>query len=182
MLKSLSRRARAALVSLAATAAVATPALAADPSAKLITGINHVGVNVPDAEAAAALFADLFGMHVLSTMTPGAIPAPWKQAFNWHPDSQIDKIVMLGGPGNAMVELFQYSGPQISRQQPHEDDAAATHIAFTSQDLDKTLAVVRARGLKVLADPVQNPDGTRWVYFLTPWGSQIEIVQNPKAH
>jgi len=35
--------------------------------------------------------------------------------------------------------------------------------------------------MRVLNDPITLPDGETWFYFLTPWGSQIELVFAPKS-
>jgi len=60
--------------------------------------------------------------------------------------------------------------------QPHEDDAAATHIALRTQDIQASYRALKKAELKTLNEPVTNADGTQWFYFLTPWGSQIELV------
>ncbi len=166
-----------------ALAATVNPApQAAQPARALqVAGIDHVGINVPDVDAASAFFADLLGAHVVSEMRPGRIPDAWKDAFNWRRSSELDRIVMMQLQDGSKIELFQYTGADIVRARPHEDDAAETHIALKTTDVDHSLAVLKARGLHVLNDPVTLPDGERWFYFLTPWGSQIELVFAPPA-
>lgn len=141
-----------------------------------VAGIDHVGINVPDVDVASAFFADLLGARVVSDMRPGKIPDGWKKAFNWHKSSEIDRIVMMQLLDGSRIELFQYSGPDISRVRPHEDDAAETHIALKTTDIEHSIAVLKSRGLRILNDPVTLPDGERWFYFLTPWDSQFELV------
>ena len=46
-----------------------------------------------------------------------------------------------------------------------------------------SVAALRAKGVRVLNDPIANTSGQTagetWVYFLTPWGSQLELVSYP---
>ncbi|MGF6768374.1 catechol 2,3-dioxygenase-like lactoylglutathione lyase family enzyme [Paraburkholderia sp. GAS199] len=182
-----------AAASFVATAMASLPARAADqaplnPNAATtqarqlnVAGVDHVGINVPDVDAASAFFADLLGARVVSDMRPGKIPDAWKDSFNWRHTSEIDRIVMMQLRDGSKIELFQYSGPDVSRALPHEEDAAETHIALKTVDLDHSLAVLKARGLRILNDPVTLPDGERWFYFLTPWGSQLELVFAPHS-
>lgn len=144
-----------------------------------VSGIDHVGINVPDVNAASAFFEKLLGAHVVSDMNPGKIPDAWKDKFRWHRSSEIQRIVMMQLQDGTKIELFQYAGPEISRSLPHEDDAAATHIALRTTDVTHSLAVLKAMRLRVLNDPITLPDGETWFYFLTPWGSQIELVFMP---
>lgn len=144
-----------------------------------VTGIDHVGINVPDADRAIAFFAQLFAAHVLTDMRPAPVSPAWKRRFHWHASSRLKRMVMLQEPDGSKIELFEYAGPLMSRTRPYEDDAAETHIAFKAHDPEATLAVVRRLGLPVLNAPATGPDGSRWVYMLTPWGSQIELVFAP---
>ncbi|KPA94977.1 MULTISPECIES: VOC family protein [Pseudomonas] len=166
-----------ALVSMAQAATAGTPATT--PEALQVSAIDHVGMNVPDIDSAVKLFTDLVGAQVISDIRPGALPAEWKKQFRWNQSSELERFVMLQLEGGAKVELFQYKGPKINHLQPHEDDIGATHFALRIQDMARSLAVIKARGLKVLNEPITNPDGVQWFYFLTPWGSQIELVSLP---
>lgn len=153
-------------------------AASAEPTAPTvrITGIDHVGINVPDIDRAVAFFATTFGAVKESDITPGAIPDAWKTAFNWRHSSELQRFVMIRLPDGSGIELFQYHGAEINPAQPHEDDAAATHIALRTRDIQQSYAALKKAGLKLLNEPVTNADGTTWFYFLTPWGSQIELV------
>nr|WP_314419241.1 VOC family protein [uncultured Erwinia sp.] len=158
-------------VSFSATALEVQP----EPVVK-ISGLDHGGINVPDVEAAVSFFVKTFGAKVESDSAPGAIPQEWKTAFNWRSSSELKRFVMVRLPDGSGIELFQYSGPEIDRTQPHEDDAAATHIALRTHDIQASYRALKQSGLKILNEPVTNADGTQWFYFLTPWGSQIELV------
>ncbi|ORM74716.1 glyoxalase [Pantoea wallisii] len=156
---------------------VSAPAFSAVP-APLVTlsGVDHAGINVPDLARAIAFFQTTFGARLESDITPGAIPDAWKTAFNWHQSSDLKRFVMMRLPDGTGVELFQYSGEHIGHERPHQDDDAATHIALKTHDVPASFKAIQKAGLKTLNEPVTNADGTQWFYFLTPWGSQIELV------
>jgi catechol 2,3-dioxygenase-like lactoylglutathione lyase family enzyme len=163
-----------------AQAATPAPVSAVKPALQA-SAIDHVGINVPDIDTAVSFYNELVGAKVISDSRPGAIPPGWKASFNWRESSNLQRFVMLQLEGGSKIELFQYKGPQISHQQPHEDDIGATHMALRTNDIDRSLALVKAKGLKVLNEPITNPDGVRWFYALTPWGSQLEFVSLPVA-
>ncbi len=164
----------AASVSASAPGAGQTPLVA-------IAGVDHAGINVPDLSQAIAFFRTTFGATLESDITPGAIPDAWKAAFNWHQSSDLRRFVMMRLPDGTGVELFQYSGKQIGHVRPHQDDDAATHIALKTEDVPSSFKAIQKAGLKTLNEPVTNADGTQWFYFLTPWGSQIELVGKVKT-
>ena len=160
---------------------LSTPAFSATTSPLVtISGVDHAGINVPDLNKAIAFFQTTFGARLEADTTPGAIPDAWKAAFNWHPSSELKRFVMMRLPDGTGVELFQYSGEQIGHTRPHQDDDAASHIALKTQDVAVSYQAIKKAGLKTLNEPITNPDGTQWFYFLTPWGSQIELVGKVK--
>lgn len=152
------------------------------PATQLETaGIDHVGINVPDADAAITFYRELLGASVLSDVRPGDPSPAWKERFRWHASARLVRLVMLAIPGNGKLELFQYDTPEGTRDHPHQDDAGSTHVALRARDIDRSIAVLKAHGLTILNDPVTNADGRRWFYFLTPWGSQTELVFPPAS-
>ncbi|PWK33506.1 catechol 2,3-dioxygenase-like lactoylglutathione lyase family enzyme [Cupriavidus plantarum] len=155
--------------------AAATSAIPATTTLQVST-LDHVGMNVPDIDAAVTFFSDLFGARIVSDMHPEGIPAAWKTQFRWHPTSDLKRFVMVQLTGGPKVELFQYEGPDIDRSHPHGDDIGASHIALRTDNIARSLSIVKAKGLKVLNEPITNADGVQWFYFLTPWGAQIELV------
>jgi hypothetical protein len=57
-------------------------------------------------------------------------------------------------------------------------------VAIYVTDVDAAVAYLRTQpGVRVLGEPqtiVKGPiAGTRWVYFLTPWGMQMELIHLP---
>jgi catechol 2,3-dioxygenase-like lactoylglutathione lyase family enzyme len=141
-----------------------------------VSAIDHVGINVPDIEAATRFFSALMGARVISDISPGKIPDQWKSQFRWNRSSELQRFVMLQMDGGAKLELFQYQGTEINQTQPHGDDAGASHLALRTADIDGSLATLKRLNVTILNEPITNPDGVRWFYFQAPWGTQIELV------
>ncbi|MGH3445075.1 MAG: VOC family protein, partial [Nocardioidaceae bacterium] len=56
------------------------------------------------------------------------------------------------------------------------------HVALYVDDLDAAAAHLRDHGVQVLAGPTASKgpaEGNRWIYFLSPWGMQFELVSYP---
>ncbi|EJU14295.1 VOC family protein [Novosphingobium resinovorum] len=140
------------------------------------SGLDHVGMNVPDASEAAEFFHDLMGTRIVSDWSPAPVDAQWKKRFRWHASARLKRLMMIEARDGSKIELFEYASPAAAHKQPREDDAGATHIALRANDPTRAIAAVRAMGLTILNDPVTLPDGSRWFYFLSPWGSQVELV------
>jgi glyoxylase I family protein len=51
-------------------------------------------------------------------------------------------------------------------------------------DLDAAIDFLNSKGITLLGDVVdskQGAAGQRWIYFLTPWGMQCELVSYPQG-
>lgn len=148
-----------------------------------VRGVDHVGINVPDVEAASRFFHDFFGFATVTDMHDLPVDAGFRKTFHMHDDAEVKVLRMMRAGDGANIELFQYASKQASREQPYYDDIAASHIAFYTDDIARATAALRAHGITVLTDPIamtQGPAaGNTWVYFVTPWGAKMELVSYP---
>ncbi|MEX1827084.1 VOC family protein [Luteibacter sp. CQ10] len=176
--------ATALIATLPATTLAATSPTRAAPLVD-VRGVDHVGINVPDVEAASRFFTDMFGFVPVTEMRDIPVDAAFKKTFHMHDDAKVKSIRMLRAGDGANIELFQYDSPHAVVQEPYYDDIGASHIALYTDDIDKAVAALRAKGVTVLTDPIrmtQGPaSGNAWVYFLTPWGSKMELVSYPNG-
>lgn len=155
----------------------------ANAQAVQVRGIDHVGINVPDMDAAISFFSKTFGFVPVTDMRDIPIDDAFRTTFHMHSGTQVKRIVMMRAGKSANLELFQYEAPGASKEQPYYDDAAAAYICFYTDDMSRTVAALRAQGVKVLTDPIvmaQGPTaGETWTYFLTPWGAKLELTTYP---
>ena len=59
------------------------------------------------------------------------------------------------------------------------------HLPFYVDDFEAALAHLRAHGVRIMGEPTVRTAGPNagqtWVYFLTPWGMQCELVSFPNG-
>ncbi|HET6499593.1 MAG TPA: VOC family protein [Amycolatopsis sp.] len=151
-----------------------------------LTGVDHIGLTVPDLDQAREFFVDVLGCEYLYTLGPMQDPDG-----NWMSEhlNVDDKTVMrrlhffrLGG--QAIFEVFEYEAADQRQDVPRNSDIGGHHIALYVDDLDAAVADLHRRGLRVLGEPTTSKGaslGQRWVYFLSPWGLQCELVSYPNG-
>jgi glyoxylase I family protein len=94
-------------------------------------------------------------------------------------------IAMLQIGSNMMIELFQYEKPEEKRISPPRNcDRGGHHIAFKVTDVEEAVSYLRSRNVRVMEGPVSMESGPstglRWIYFLDPWGNQMELIEYQK--
>ncbi len=57
------------------------------------------------------------------------------------------------------------------------------HIAFYVDDIDAAVGYLRDHHVRIMGTPTVRTSGPSagqtWVYFLSPWGMQLELVSYP---
>lgn len=149
-------------------------------------GIDHVGLTVPDVEAATRFFVDALGAEPLyDTMTrdePARGSAAVERRLGVVPDAAGRAIRMLALPNGAGIELFEFDGPQRPAATPA--DLGWQHVGVYVDDVDAALDSVEAAGGVLNADPqpLNGPESgrrNRFAYARTPWGSTLELISYP---
>jgi hypothetical protein len=84
------------------------------------------------------------------------------------------------------LELFEYRAPDQRSLIPRNSDVGGHHVAIYVEDVDTAVEYLRAQpGVRVLGEPQTLTDGilagVRWVYFTTPWGMQMEVLNVPEG-
>jgi catechol 2,3-dioxygenase-like lactoylglutathione lyase family enzyme len=150
-------------------------------------GIDHIGVTVPDLEAATRFFAEAFDAVVLyDTLRRGDGPVggPGTERRLGVPEGTAEVVVrMLALPNGPGLELFEFRGPR-QRGPALPCDLGWQHIAFYVDDLDEAAArVSRAGGIPLGGpQPLPGPEAgsrNRFWYARTPWGGTLELLTYP---
>jgi methylmalonyl-CoA/ethylmalonyl-CoA epimerase len=130
--------------------------------------IDHVGVAVPDLDAALTFYAKTFGLRCV------------------HQETNEEQ-----GVREAMLAVGDDSGPRLQLLAPARPDSTIAkfigrngpglqQLAYTVADVEATSAVLRARGLRLLFDtPRRGTAGSR-INFVHPkdaGGVLVELVQ-----
>lgn len=171
---------------LAAAMAAAVPAVQAD-SAPGMRGVEHFGFTVPDAQQAVDFFVGVMGCKAFFTIGPfGPFKDNWmKENLNVNPRAVIPVAHLVRCGNGTNFEIFEYTSPDQKAQPPKNSDVGGHHIAFYVDDLKAAMANMQAKGVKFLGEPhlfTEGPlKGLTWIYFMSPWGMQLELVTAPEG-
>jgi catechol 2,3-dioxygenase-like lactoylglutathione lyase family enzyme len=151
-----------------------------------LRGTDHIGFTVPDLEQAVAFFVDVIGCEAFYELGPFASDGDWMAThLNVHPRAVMKKLRFLRCRHGANFEIFEYESPDQNRTPPRNSDVGGHHLAFYVDDMDAALAHLRAHGVTILGEPTLRTTGASagqtWVYFLAPWGLQLELVSYPQG-
>jgi catechol 2,3-dioxygenase-like lactoylglutathione lyase family enzyme len=147
---------------------------------------DHVGLTVPDLDAAVAFYTDAFEARELFRMGPfDAADLPRSADGDWTErhvnvrDARLRFAVLELAPG-LRLELFAYERPSdVRTTAPRNCDVGGHHIGLCVEDLDAATTVLRGRGVTVL-EPIVIDEGpmagTRSAYVVDPWGNHLELV------
>jgi catechol 2,3-dioxygenase-like lactoylglutathione lyase family enzyme len=181
---------KASGILLTALAALAIGSSLQPASADAIPGLrghDHTGITVPDIKAATAFFTDVIGCtHAMSF-------GPFKDdkgtfmtdVVNVNPRAVIEEISMVRCGYGSNIELFQYTSPDQAKTPPKNSDLGGHHIALYVDDIDKAAAYLKEKNVKTMQGPIPITEGPAAgqsiLYFLTPWGLQMELISYPKG-
>lgn len=150
-----------------------------------MTGVDHIGITVPDLAAASAFLTGVLGCEYLYTLGPYQHEDDWmREHLNVDARAVMQELHFFRCGGKAIFEVFQYSAPDQSTAPPRNSDVGGHHVAFYVEDLDQAVSYLQSHGVTVLGEPTVSHGpalGQRWVYFLAPWGMQFELVSYPNG-
>ncbi|MCW2493534.1 MAG: Glyoxalase/bleomycin resistance protein/dioxygenase [Frankiales bacterium] len=148
-----------------------------------LTRLDHIGFTVPDLQQAHEFLVDVLGCEYMYTLGPYSSDQNWMaEHMNVHPRAVMQQLHFYRCGDAAVFEVFQYSAPDQRPEQPRNSDVGGHHVALYVTDLDAAVGYLKRAGVTVLGDPTvsKGPSaGQRWVYFLSPWGMQFELVSYP---
>jgi catechol 2,3-dioxygenase-like lactoylglutathione lyase family enzyme len=150
---------------------------------RMITGLAHTAVCVPDVEAAIAWYRDVLGLSVLSPpylIEGDAIASDMGELI---PDPRLTAaIVGFSDDGDRVLEVIEYPGTEGSsaRAGARLTDHGLTHVAMVCTDLDATRAELEAKGVHFLVSGIAEVARLRTTWFTDPWGVVFILVEKSR--
>ena len=138
----------------------------------LFTKIDHVGIAVPDLDAAIAFYADTFGVHSVHEEV--------------NEEQGVREAMLAVGDGTTQVQLLAPLTEEstiakfIGRNGP-----GVQQVAYTVTDLDEVSRTLRGKGLRLLYDAPRRGTADSRVNFIHPkdaGGVLVELVEPSAAH
>ena len=131
--------------------------------------IDHVGIAVPDLDAAVAFYTETFGLRCVHSET-NEEQGVREAMLAVGPDDDGPRLQLLAParPDSAIAKFLDRSGPGLQQ------------LAYTVADVEAAGAALRARGLRLLYDePRRGTAGSR-INFVHPkdaGGVLVELVE-----
>jgi methylmalonyl-CoA/ethylmalonyl-CoA epimerase len=133
----------------------------------LLTAVDHVGVAVPDYDAAIAFYRDVFGMRVAHEEVNEEQGVREAMLAVGDGDTQLQVLAPLT-PESTIARFLGRSGPGLQQ------------VAYRVHDVAAVSAALRERGLRLLYDePRRGTAGSR-INFVHPkdaGGVLVELVE-----
>jgi catechol 2,3-dioxygenase-like lactoylglutathione lyase family enzyme len=151
-----------------------------------LRGGDHVGLTVPDLDAATAFFVDILGAERVYDGGPtAAADDDLARRLGVDRAARINRLRFLRLGAGLNIELFEYEAPDQRSVLPRNSDIGGHHLALYVDDMETALAHLRAHGVEILGEPLLRHTGPSagqaWVYFRAPWGLQLELVSYPNG-
>jgi len=148
-----------------------------------LRGGDHIGITVPDMAQAHAFFVDVLGFDYVYSLPEMRHDDDWMlDHLNVDPRRVVSEIRFYRASFGLNFEVFEYEPHPDQRTPPRNSDLGGHHVALYVDDMDKAVEYLRVKGVRLLNGPVASRNasaGQRWLYFLSPWGMQFELVSFP---
>jgi len=143
-----------------------------------ISGIQQIGVGVPDVHAAFTWFRTHFGtdLPVFEEAATAGLMLPYTGG---EPRDR-HAILALNLQGGGGLEIWQYTSrtPMPPSFQPQLGDLGIFAAKVKCKDVQASFNDLRKRGVNILTNPAERPDGRQHFYVKDPWGNTYEIVSS----
>ena len=147
-----------------------------DIPAHLFTAIDHVGIAVPDLDAATTLYRETFGMEVVHEETneeQGVREAMVAVGDPADPEGSCIQLLAPIDDTSTIAKFLDRSGPGLQQ------------LAYRVTDVEQVSAILRERGVRLLYDaPRKGTAGSR-INFIHPkdaGGVLVELVEPFETH
>ena len=127
----------------------------------MIKKLLHTRMRVNDMEETLRFYRDILGLEVAERKRS---PRGSDLAFLKIPNSE------------ELIELCSF--PASGKVQVPED---LVHLAFEVDNLDKTMAYLKEKGIPITDGPTTTSSGSRFCFIDAPDKYEIELIERPKA-
>ncbi|NEK56746.1 VOC family protein [Geodermatophilus sabuli] len=138
--------------------------------------MDHVSVVVDDLEAATAFFSEL-GMAL-----EGQAPIEGRSVdrVNGLDGVRVDIAMMRTPDGHGRLELTEFHSPEVVRPEPENalgNTLGLRSVMFAVDDLEATVAGLRAHGAELVGEVAQFEEGYRLCYVRGPAGIIVALAE-----
>jgi catechol 2,3-dioxygenase-like lactoylglutathione lyase family enzyme len=141
-----------------------------------IQRIDNVGIVVEDLDAAVAFFTEL-GMELQGRRR---IEGQWADRVVGLDGVRSDIAMMRTPDGHSRLELAKYHAPApvgAEPENPPPNTVGLHRVMFAVEEIDDTVARLRAHGAELLGEVAQYEDSYRLCYLRGPAGIIVALAE-----
>ncbi|MEW2543537.1 MULTISPECIES: VOC family protein [Micromonospora] len=138
--------------------------------------MDHVSVVVDDLPAAIAFFTEL-GMEVEGEMP---VEGAWVDRVNGMDGVRVDIAMMRTPDGHGKLELTRFRTPALVAAEPSDappNTLGLRSVMFAVDDVDDTVARLRAHGGELIGEVADYGDVYRLCYLRGPAGVIVALAE-----
>ena len=122
--------------------------------------LEHVALNVPDPQAAAAWYAENLNLRVVKASSTGPF------------------IQFLADEDGSMLEF--YNNPAGAVPDYQAMSPLTLHLAFTVEDISAAHQKLVSNGATLEGDVQTTAEGDQLVFLRDPWGVTLQLVKRSR--
>lgn len=156
-----------------------------------IKGIEHIGLTVPDIQAAEQFFINALDASVLYRIVPSDAPEKaidgnsMTPVNGFPPEMKVTGLSMLRLGNGCNVELFQLQ-PEVSARADSIGQPGINHFSVYVDDIQLAGEKMKRHGAQMFAGPndcfaQEAGKGNQTWFCRTPFGVLIELITLPDA-
>jgi len=139
-----------------------------------MTTFRHVGVVVTDMDRSRKFYQDFFQLEIIKDLQESGT---YIDEFLGIQNVDVNTVKMADTSGN-IVELLKYEKPTATSKRRPINDVGCSHIAFTVDNLEKMVILMKEGGVEFVNAPRKSEDQKAKVAFCKdPDGCFIELVE-----
>jgi catechol 2,3-dioxygenase-like lactoylglutathione lyase family enzyme len=141
-----------------------------------IKRLDHVSVVVDDLAAGVAFFTAL-GMTIVGE---APVEGPWVDRVNAIENVQVNIVMMQTPDGHGRLELTKFRNPKLVEIEPAiapPNALGLRSVMFTVENIDDTVAHLRANGAELIGEVAQYEDMYRLCYMRGPAGIIVALAE-----
>ena len=151
---------------------------------RVLTGLAHTAVCVPDVEAAVRWYSEVLGLRVLSPPYTMQGPQIEHDMGELVPSPVVVTAAIVGfGRDDRVIELIEYPAAGIGSTGPGPSvtRVGITHVGFVCDDLVATRSELEERGVVFLTSEIAEVAGLKTCWCHDPWGTVVILMEKRDA-
>ena len=124
-----------------------------------ISSIHHIAIICSDYQVSKRFYTEVLGLKIL--------------AESYRAERESYKLDLR--LGDLQIELFSF--PQPPERPSRPEARGLRHLAFSTDDIDKSVAILRSKNIEVESIRIDELTGKRFTFFADPDKLPLELYE-----